>query len=205
MLFSDKNLADYINKNYEPVWESARPVPLVTIDFGNGVVVNRTMQGNVVSYICFEDGRVIDVLPGLYEPTRYKQCLEALHERWSEMRIKPQSDRNKLVRKYHSDELMQIPAEEVLIPLTRLISKKLSRESEGTNRKNITAWTELYQDTIANEVVWRRTAHSALADMTPPLPQTINKRIYREVLHTDLDDPYLGMGPELFASYPFEK
>ncbi len=95
--------------------------------------------------------------------------------------------------------------EEVLQPIAMIIRNKLSKESEGKNRKNITAGTALYQDTMVNETVWRKQAHEILANSAPQLPQLINKRIYREVLHTDLDDPYLGLGSSLFASYPFEK
>jgi hypothetical protein len=31
----------------------------------------------------------------------------------------------------------------------------------------------------------------------------VTKKLYKEVLHADLDDPYLGLGPTLFAGYPF--
>ena len=34
-------------------------------------------------------------------------------------------------------------------------------------------------------------------------PGGITKWLYREVLHADLDDPYLGLGDLLFANYPF--
>ena len=36
MLFSNEKVADYINKNFEPAWQSVRDVPMVTIDFGKG-------------------------------------------------------------------------------------------------------------------------------------------------------------------------
>jgi hypothetical protein len=34
-------------------------------------------------------------------------------------------------------------------------------------------------------------------------PAKVVKRIYKEALHCDLDDPYLGLGGALFANYPF--
>jgi hypothetical protein len=36
-------------------------------------------------------------------------------------------------------------------------------------------------------------------------PEKVMKPIYKDVLHADLDDPYLGLGESLFASYPFGK
>ena len=35
-------------------------------------------------------------------------------------------------------------------------------------------------------------------------PEAVTKWLYKEVLHADLDDPYLGLGETLFASYPFK-
>lgn len=204
MLFSNSGIANHINANFEPVWHEARTVPLVTIDFGNGNIVNRTMQGNVATYICFADGRVMDVLPGLYDADSFKRALEQVQQDWTKLNARPSSERASAVRAYHNSSLHKLPVLEIGLPVAAMISGKL-RAAEGSNRKNISAWTELYQDSIANEVVWRRTAHEILSDMAPPLPHVINKRIYKDVLHTDLDDPYLGMGPSLFVSYPFEK
>ena len=76
MLFSSNEVADYINATFEPAWESLRPAPLVTIDFGNGNVVKRTLQGNIATYICAADGVVYDVLPGIYSPEEYRKQLE---------------------------------------------------------------------------------------------------------------------------------
>jgi hypothetical protein len=36
-------------------------------------------------------------------------------------------------------------------------------------------------------------------------PESLTKRLYKEVLHADLDDPYLGLGETLFKNYPFTK
>ena len=68
MLFSSDPLAAYINATFKPVWESVRPVPVVTIDFGNGERITRTLHGNIATSVCDPAGRVLDVLPGLYAP-----------------------------------------------------------------------------------------------------------------------------------------
>ena len=36
-------------------------------------------------------------------------------------------------------------------------------------------------------------------------PEKMTRPIYKEVLHADLDDPYLGLGEVLFAKYLFAK
>lgn len=70
-MFSSDSVAKYINNAFEPVWESVRPVPIVTIDFGNGHTITRTLHGNIATYLCNARGAVFDILPGIYEPTEY--------------------------------------------------------------------------------------------------------------------------------------
>lgn len=76
MLFSSADLASSINAAFEPVWETVRPVPIVTIDFGNGTKVTRTLHGNVATYLTDHEGTVYDILPGIYEPQEYRKQLE---------------------------------------------------------------------------------------------------------------------------------
>lgn len=76
MLFSSADLAKYINDRFEPAWESVRAVPTLTIDFGNGKVVTRTLNGNIATYLCSAKGEVLDVVPGIYTPDTYRERLE---------------------------------------------------------------------------------------------------------------------------------
>ena len=76
MLFSRPDVASFINNYFEPVWESVRPVPLVRIDFGNGMVVTRTLHGNIATYVCSADGQILDILPGIYSPAAYLHGLD---------------------------------------------------------------------------------------------------------------------------------
>jgi len=77
VLFSSDEVANYINEAFEPAWESLRPALMVTIDFGNGQQVKRTLQGNVATYVCDSGGQVYDVLPGIYTPGDYLAQLKA--------------------------------------------------------------------------------------------------------------------------------
>jgi hypothetical protein len=43
----------------------------VTIDFGDGRRIERTLTGNSIHYILDENGEVIDALPGLYSPKTF--------------------------------------------------------------------------------------------------------------------------------------
>jgi hypothetical protein len=73
---SQPDVARYIQENFVPCWESVRPVPKVTIDFGDGKVLERTLQGNTVMYVCLPDGRPVDAYPGIYTGQALRKGLE---------------------------------------------------------------------------------------------------------------------------------
>lgn len=79
-MLSEPRVARFIGDNFVPCWQSVRPVPRVTIDFGSGRKLIRTLGGNTIIEICLPDGRVIDAFPGLYTPDDFlaeaRQTLE---------------------------------------------------------------------------------------------------------------------------------
>jgi hypothetical protein len=73
----------------------------------------------------------------------------------------------------------------------------------GVGPEPIAGWKELVQDTELNERTRRRQIHELLAKSGLVRPERVLKPIYKDVLHADLDDPYLGLGKTLFEHYPF--
>jgi len=65
-------------------WESERPVPRVTVDFGDGRKLERTLTGNSIHYILSSDGRLIDALPGLYGPGAFLGSLKQMERSFKE-------------------------------------------------------------------------------------------------------------------------
>jgi hypothetical protein len=65
---SDPAVARLLNDAFVPCWESVRPVPQVTISFGDGRTLKRTLAGNTVISILLPDGHVVDAFPGVYTP-----------------------------------------------------------------------------------------------------------------------------------------
>ena len=65
-LYANRELSAFLRANFVLYWSSERPVPTVTIDFGDGRKLVRTTTGNSAHYVLDEDGHVLDVLPGLY-------------------------------------------------------------------------------------------------------------------------------------------
>lgn len=190
MLFSNPEISAYINQNFEPVWESVRPVPTITLDFGNGQKVTRTLHGNIATYVCTADGSIIDVIPGVYEPQAYLRQLKKLSE--ASKNIMVQSDRQfELIAKYHKDELAKNRSRQSLI-----LEPQTSVEGHGK--------VELVSDTSHNEWFRRRQIHQMLLKQNGANPDTFKKSLYKNVLHADLDDPHLGLDKYLTATYPFD-
>jgi hypothetical protein len=74
-LYSNKQVSDFMRTNFVLHWQSVRPVPKVTIDFGDGRKLERTLTGNSAHYVLTSDGVPLDVLPGLYSPLAFRQWM----------------------------------------------------------------------------------------------------------------------------------
>jgi hypothetical protein len=68
-LYANTDVGKLLRDNFVLYWSSERPVPVVTIDFGDGRKIVRTTTGNSAHYVLDESGDVVDVLPGLYAPS----------------------------------------------------------------------------------------------------------------------------------------
>jgi hypothetical protein len=75
LLYSNAEVSKYLRENYVLHWKSVRPAPKVTIDFGDGRKIERTITGNSIHYILDENGAIIDALPGLYSPSGFLKYL----------------------------------------------------------------------------------------------------------------------------------
>ena len=71
ILYPNREISKFLRENYVLHWRSVRPAPRVTIDFGDGRKIERTLTGNSIHYILDGKGTVIDALPGLYSPPAF--------------------------------------------------------------------------------------------------------------------------------------
>lgn len=71
LLYSNTEISKYLREKYILHWRSVRPAPRITIDFGDGRKIERTITGNSIHYILDDDGRIIEALPGLYSPKAF--------------------------------------------------------------------------------------------------------------------------------------
>ena len=195
MLFSDPRVSRFIRENFVAAWESVRPVPTVEIDFGNGKKLKRTVNGNIATYLCDPTGRVLDVIPGLNTPEAYLQDLQ------SALRLYRSSLANfdETVRNHHRTGQLRIRAAKLdradvgKMIVERPVKKALlSPEAEA-----------LAADTEFNRTERKPVIHRILAEKIVR-PAEITRRIYKEALHCDLDDPYLGLVSAAFNGGAYE-
>jgi hypothetical protein len=74
-LYANAEISKTLRDSFILHWGSVRPVPKVTIDFGDGRKLERTLTGNSAHYVVAADGRVLDGLPGLYGPQAFAAWL----------------------------------------------------------------------------------------------------------------------------------
>jgi hypothetical protein len=80
ILYSNAEVSKMLREKFILFWQSERPAPRVTIDFGDGRRLERTLTGNSIHYILDSEGRVIDALPGLYGPAAFMRSLNQMEE-----------------------------------------------------------------------------------------------------------------------------
>ncbi|HEY5922463.1 MAG TPA: hypothetical protein VIV11_12365 [Kofleriaceae bacterium] len=104
-LYANREVSKFLRDNFVLYWSSERPVPKVTIDYGDGRKIERTTTGNSAHYVMDADGHVLDVLPGLYAPTAFRTELTDSLALARSVRGKSDDERAKLVIDYHQAEL----------------------------------------------------------------------------------------------------
>lgn len=83
VLYSNAEIASVLRDRFVLHWQSERPAPVVTIDFGDGRKLERTITGNSIHYVLDSSGSPIEAFPGLYGPQAFLRRLkdaEALYK-----------------------------------------------------------------------------------------------------------------------------
>ncbi len=101
-LYSNKAVSDFLRTNFILHWQSVRPVPRVTIDFGDGRKLERTLTGNSAHYVLASDGTPLDVLPGLYSPLAFRQWTWTMRDFHDKYLTAPAADRSSMLQAFHT-------------------------------------------------------------------------------------------------------
>ena len=116
-LYSNAQISNLLRERFVLHWKSVRPVPRVTIDYGDGRKLERTLTGNSIHYILDADGRPIDALPGLYGPQAFQRELLRAEAIARQTANQPEDQRADTLRSFHQtrvDALTQAFKQDVL-------------------------------------------------------------------------------------------
>jgi hypothetical protein len=109
-LYSNAKVSQFLRDNYVLHWQSVRPVPRVTIDFGDGRKLERTLTGNSAHYVLSADGTPLDVLPGLYSPLAFLQWAWTMRDFELKYDAADAGERAKMLAAFHAakkDEVLR--------------------------------------------------------------------------------------------------
>jgi hypothetical protein len=110
-LYANAEVSQALRERFILHWQSVRPVPRITIDFGDGRKLERTITGNSIHYVLDADGRPIDALPGLYGPKAFLRGLTRAEEAAKQLASLAAERRENFLRAYHEERLAAITAE----------------------------------------------------------------------------------------------
>jgi hypothetical protein len=155
-LYSNKEISDYLRDNYVLHWQSVRPVPRVTVDFGDGRKLERTVTGNSAHYVLDAAGRPLEALPGLYSPQAFQEWLVRSKELAG--RLAPSDDEGRLgmLLEYHANR-RNIVDEDLRAQLA-LFAPELLKDDNAVNR---TSGLDPTAEPTAGEASFRAVAKSA--------------------------------------------
>ncbi len=108
VLYPNAQIRDVLRDRFVLHWKSVRPAPRITIDFGDGRKLERTVTGNSIHYVLASDGYLIDAIPGLYGPTAFLRSLQDSETLSKSVAGKSPAARNGLLDNYYRDRVNKI-------------------------------------------------------------------------------------------------
>ena len=214
-LYPDPRVNTPLREKFIMHWSSERPVPVVTVDFGDGRTMKRTVTGNSIHYVLDEHGRPLDALPGLYSAAEF---IKRLNESLALAAEKPSDSR---LREWHATAVANADAgpppamvQEAFAP--EVVAVARAKAAAGPNariaglrtmskvrvedpllRVLATLQSSVGQETIQNEYNLHRQIHQWFATGQPIVRdfESLNQRVYSELFLTPRSDPWLGLVP----------
>jgi hypothetical protein len=109
-LYPNPLVRDLLAGQFVLHWQSVRAVPIVTIDFGDGRKLQRTITGNSLHLVLDAEGRPVDVIPGLYTAGMFARNLVAAHPVALQCATLTESEFTRRRCEYHTDRLKTLSA-----------------------------------------------------------------------------------------------
>ena len=194
LLYPHPGVNQMLREDFVLHWQSVREVPVVTIDFGGGKRLVRTLTGNSVHLVLDSSGRPVDALPGLMRPEVFARELETAHQL-------ARSDRRQLTG-LHGRQLMNAPAPQPAEPSRAFRASAMAMSKHLVEAPILRAVTSPIDADTEQNLALRQRVHQAFAEgaMWNGLEGFV-EWIYAELFAMPLHDPALGLDvPDPFSS-----
>jgi hypothetical protein len=111
VLYANGDVSKYLREHFILHWKTVRPAPRVTIDFGDGRRLERTLTGNSIHYVLDTNGLPVDALPGLYGPAAFLRGLGQAEAIARQVATKNAGERSQALRAFHNERIQAIAVE----------------------------------------------------------------------------------------------
>lgn len=187
LLYPDAKVRSILGERFVLHWQSVRPVPILTLDFGDRRI-EKTITGNSLHAVLDAEGRPVDALPGLFDPATFAGLLLEAHRTAMTPRAELAKRHESLVR-----ALPPAPAR----PPSRAERASMLAMSKHMVESPLLAQLRrvgenLAADTAQNLAIHRR-IHEAFAAGMEWSADAMVDWIYEELFLMPLHDPALGL------------
>lgn len=101
VLYSNAEVSSVLRDRFVLHWQSERPAPVITIDFGDGRKLERTITGNSIHYVLDSSGQLLEAFPGLYGPRAFLHGLADAEDLFKSLNGKADLQRTVLLAEYY--------------------------------------------------------------------------------------------------------
>ncbi|HTR52167.1 MAG TPA: hypothetical protein VMJ10_15745 [Kofleriaceae bacterium] len=196
LLYPEPRINRVLRDRFVLHWQSVRPVPKVTIDFGDGRTLSRTLTGNSLHVVLDAGGQPIDALPGLVDADTFRAELE----RALAMAV---GGRRRLATNHARAMRLPLAGGPRRRSLDASLLAPTKHVVEGPMLRGVSpAGVDVEADTRANLELHAR-IHELFARGLEWTADQLVDWIYRELFLMPPDDPALGLDvPEPFTAAP---
>jgi hypothetical protein len=174
VLYPNAEVARFLGDHFILHWKSVRPAPRVTIDFGDGRVLERTITGNSIHYVLDGDGRVVDALPGLYGPSAFLAELQIAERAAVASEKLDATARDKFLGDYHGQRIAEIDR------ACRSDADKVGTAAASPSQWSDDVWTKvaaLHADNASLDTATVALMRAKLPDAQDAMRLAVSKRI----------------------------
>ncbi len=198
VLYPNATVSQLLRDRFILHWQSERPVPKVTIDFGDGRKLEQTLTGNSIHYVLDSKGAPIDAIPGLYSPQAFVANLESAATVFQSLSPSlSQIDRRQILTKYHGDRLAKLTTNwrsdliRLRLPLQPLLNSTLATADPSA----ILASRLTVGKAIVELPTLRRTPSEPLVETPTPSPfDKLSDRDWSRLARLHQTQPALDQG-----------